>query len=153
MSALKSLLSVTEGEFQCRFPIDETTVQDGLIFSEDGFRVTALHNAHLPAREDGTYRSFSFLIEVNDLRIVFTGDVRHVSEIAALLDGAELLLAKTGHRLPEAVMRELIELRLCPPKLLFIHHDRTVLEVTDEDAIRSCEPRLFVIAAPAQTAA
>ncbi len=138
-SALRSLLSVTEGSFQCRFPINETTVQDGLVFSEEGFRVTALHNAHLPAREDGTHRSFSYLIEANGLRIVFAGDVRHVSEIAPLLDGADVLLAETGHHLPEAVVRELVGLGLCPPKLMFIHHGRAILEKGEAAVARARE--------------
>ena len=70
---------------------------------------------------------------------MFTGDVRHVSEVAPLLDGADVLLAETGHHLPEAVVRELVELGICPPKLMFIHHGRAILEKGEAAVARARE--------------
>ena len=126
--AQRALLSQTEGGFICDFDITESRVRDGVIFDEDGLTVEALHNLHLPPCEDGSWRSYSFRISVGGKRIVFTGDVKGLDEIAPLLKDVDALLAETGHHHPEKVCRELMALNAAPKRLLFIHHGRAILE-------------------------
>ena len=125
--ALYSMLKQTEGGFECRFSIDEKRYSDGLIFEEDGLKVFAQHNSHLPPCEDGSYRSFSFMIEADGKRLVYTGDVGTYTEIEPLIKKASVLLAETGHHTPEKVCRELNEMKCAPDKLMFIHHGRALL--------------------------
>ena len=125
--SLFGLLKQTEGGFGCRFSIDEKRFSDGIVFEEDGLKVSALHNSHLPPCGDGTYRSFSFLIEADGKRIAYTGDVGTYTEIEPLIRSADVLLAETGHHTPEKICRELNEMGCAPDKLMFIHHGRALL--------------------------
>ena len=100
--------------------------EDGLLFEEDGLRVTALHNHHLP-HEDGTpWKSFGFLIEADGKRIVYSGDTGGLDDYAPLMP-ADLLLTETGHHHPTDVAQALIDHDLVPGKLAFIHHGRDIL--------------------------
>ena len=121
------LLPATEGDFQCDFEIDHQLVDDGFTYRAEGISVTAMHNQHLPPRADGTYRSFSYRIRLNEKTIVFTGDVKDLREIEPLLQGAQVLLAETGHHHPSALCAALNEMGLAP-HLMLIHHGRAILE-------------------------
>ena len=125
--ALLTLLRQTEGDFVCPFEIDEKRVADGFEYKDENIRVTALHNTHLPRLADGTYRSFSYKIELGDKTVVFTGDVKSLTEIAPLLDGTDVLIAETGHHHPLKLIRELNALKRTPLVYL-IHHGRAILE-------------------------
>ena len=133
-----ALLKQTEGDFRCEFTIDEERIRDGVIFDEDDFRVTALHNTHLPPIDDGSFRSFSFLIECSGKRIVYTGDVGTYTEIEPLLERTDILLAETGHHTPAQVCMHLNDMNVCPRKLVFIHHGRAILN-SREEAIREAQ--------------
>ena len=54
LPAILELLRHTEGDFKTDFEIKENIYDDGVIFEEEGFKVTALHNIHL-APMDGKY--------------------------------------------------------------------------------------------------
>jgi len=117
---------------------------DGLLFEDDGFRVTALHNRHL-AHEDGTpWRSFGFLIECNEpeartsKRVVYSGDTKGVEDYAPLMGNCDLLLMETGHHHPPEVARELLARGMFPGKLAYIHHGRDFLDLYDEQ-VRALE--------------
>lgn len=126
--AIRTLLTQTEGDFAIPFEIAEHRVSDGPLYSQNGVKVEALHNYHLPALPDGSYRSYSYRIEVGGKVIVFSGDVKNYAEIAPLLPGADILLAETGHHRPAKVCRELIDLNCIPKTLMFIHHGRAILD-------------------------
>ena len=57
------------------FALEENPVQDGLLYADENVRVSALHNTHL--KEDGSngWHAYSFLIEAQGKKIVFSGDV------------------------------------------------------------------------------
>ena len=109
-----------------RYTLNEHPIQDGLLFEDTNVRITALHNGHL--KEDGTngWHAFSFLIEAEGKRIVFSGDVLSIEELTPFLDnGCDLLIMETGHHdvtqvLDFVVSREINKLRLT-------HHGRQIL--------------------------
>ena len=123
------VLGGTEGGFKIDYHIEAQRVRDGVIFEENGLRVEALHNLHLGEPDvPDDWKSFSFRIEAEGKRIVYSGDVRDVRELSPLLDDADLLLMETGHHQVEAVCRSLQEMNKVPERLGFIHHGREVLD-------------------------
>jgi len=104
-------------------------LHDGLLFDDGILRVHALHNAHLGVPPEGEpWRSFSFRIEGEGRGIVYSGDVRDVSELEPLLDGCDLLLMETGHHPVAAVCTWLAERVPTLGRLAFIHHGRAILQ-------------------------
>ena len=130
--ALLPLLRQTESGFRIKFTIDEKRIGDGVIFDEDGVKVTALHNSHLPALDDGSFRSYSFRIDAGGKSVVFSGDTGSYGEIAPLITGADVLLAETGHHTPAEVCEELNGMGAKPHRLMFIHHGLCMIHHQEE---------------------
>ena len=113
--------------------INEHRVCDGVIFEDENIRVTAVHNTHLGEVSDGEWRSFSFLIESQGKRIVFSGDVGAPEELDPLMEGGcDALIMETGHHKLDKVFSYANERGV--RKLLFTHHGREVLY--DEERAR-----------------
>ncbi len=98
---------------------------DGVIFDRNAVKVTALHNRHLGDGEP--HRSFSFRVEAGGKAFIVSGDVKHVSELAPLLEGADLLLMETGHHRVEEVCTWLRDNAPRLGRLVFVHHGRAIL--------------------------
>jgi len=146
--AVRQVLSQTEGDFITRFDIIEKPVIEGILLDENGVRVEAMHNLHLPQLPDGSWRSFSFRITLEGRTIVFSGDVMNYSEIEPFVRSADVLLAETGHHRPIKVCRELNEMGARPKSLLFIHHGRAILEEGEaaiEEARTIYDGRMIVL--------
>ncbi|MBP7403248.1 MAG: MBL fold metallo-hydrolase, partial [Clostridia bacterium] len=107
--AILGMLRYTEGAFDCDFRIRAREYGDGILLEEDGLRVTALHNRHLPPRADGAWRSFGFSIGSDGEKVVFSGDTGGVEDLYPLLDDCGLLLMETGHHAPVDVARTLLK--------------------------------------------
>ena len=110
-----------------RFGIIEEEMRDGVLYEDENIRVSALHNRHL--NEDGTngYHSYSFLIEAEGKRVVFSGDVKEPSELDTLIgDGCDLLIHETGHHAVCDVCTYAFERKA--KALRFVHHGRAILE-------------------------
>jgi len=135
---------------------DEVQVReygDGLLYDDDGFRVTALHNRHI-AHEEGTpWRSFGFLVECEGKRVVCSGDTKSVDDFAQLMPGCDLLLMETGHHHPPQVAQELLDRGMFPGKLAYIHHGRDFLDRYDEQvrALDGIVPGRYIILDDAMT--
>ncbi len=109
------------------FVITEEEMRDGVIYEDENIRVTALHNRHL--NEDGTkgWHSYSFLIEAEGKRAVFSGDVKESSELDELLqDGCDYLIHETGHH----VVGDICDYaaKMGAKALRFTHHGRAIIE-------------------------
>lgn len=118
-------------EKMSRYELIEHEMREGLLFEDGNVRVSTIHNRHL--KEDGTqgWHSFSFLIEAEGKRIVFSGDVAESSELDELLgDGCDLLIHETGHHSVESVCRY----AACHDvkALRFIHHGREIINDRDK---------------------
>ena len=110
-----------------RFVITEEELRDGVIYKDENIRVTAVHNRHL--NEDGSkgWHSYSFLIEGEEKRVVFSGDVKESSELDALLsEGCDLLIHETGHHAVTDVCDYAAKMGV--KALRFTHHGRDIIE-------------------------
>lgn len=110
-----------------RFQLNEHGLRDGVIFEDRHLRVTACHNQHLRESGENGWHSFSFLLEAEGRRIVFSGDVREPCELDGLIgDGVDVLIMETGHH-------KVIDVCCYASsrgvgKLRFNHHGREIIE-------------------------
>ena len=110
-----------------RYKIDEHGVEDGVVFDERGVKVSAVHNKHLKEPEGGAWHSFSYLIEADGKRAVFSGDVLEPCELDPLVEGGcDLLIMETGHHPVSAVCDYALSRGI--KTLRFNHHGREILE-------------------------
>ena len=123
--AIKEIAGHTESR-PFKFKMNTKNVCDGLVYEDENIRVSAYHNTHL--KEDGSngWHSYSFLIEANDKRIVFSGDVGLPEELDALIsDGCDILIMETGHHKVENVLSFAEKRNI--GKLYFNHHGREII--------------------------
>lgn len=135
-----ALLSETRVNFERKFPMRAYRVKDGVLFDDGVMKVTARHNRHLGVPENGEWRSFSYLIECEGKRVVYSGDVKGVEELEGWFS-CDALLMESGHHLPEAVAKYLLSQCERPEKLFYMHHGRTILN--DEDNQRALLSSLY----------
>ena len=105
-------------------------IQDGVLFDDGFVKVTALHNHHLPQRGD-KWIAYSFLMECEGKRIVFSADVKHYSDVDALVgQGCDALILETGHHKIQDAYDYTSDKSI--GKLFFVHHGRQILNATEE---------------------
>ncbi|MBR4887569.1 MAG: hypothetical protein IKU17_00315 [Clostridia bacterium] len=68
-----------------RFETKEYPVADGLLYEDENVRVHALHNTHLGEDGSNGWHAYSFLIEADGKKIVFSGDVGKPEELDPLM--------------------------------------------------------------------
>lgn len=108
----------------------EHEISDGLIFEDENIRVTAIHNTHLKETGENGWHAYSFLIEVEGKRIVFSGDVGFPEELDSFVtDGCDILVMETGHHKVSDVCSYASSRNV--KKLLFTHHGREILRDFD----------------------
>ncbi len=120
------------------YSLNEHAVADGLIYEDETVRVHALHNGHL--LEDGSngYRSFSFLIEAEGKRIVYSGDVLTPNELDPFADEkCDLLIMETGHHKVFAVCEYAISRGV--KALRFNHHGREIINNREAASALVCD--------------
>ncbi len=125
-SAMKSLLDVSsDGSFD-GVDVKDTLIADGMIFENEDLKVSALHNAHILNENDSEWKSFSFLIEAEGKRIVYSGDIRKLCELDPLVNGGcDYLLIESGHQ----KVAEILEYGASKgvKNLYFMHHGREII--------------------------
>ncbi len=94
------ILKNSEGGYQNDYETNAIKVTDGVLFNDKNLKVTAFHNEHLLRNsENGDYRSFSFLIEGENKRLVYSGDIKSLTELDDIIgEGVDVLIIETGHR-------------------------------------------------------
>lgn len=97
---IMGVLKNSEGGYSCEYNTNFHQVKDGVLFDDGNVKVTAFHNEHISRDEEtGDYRSFSYLIEAEDKKIVYSGDLRRLTELDDIIsDGVDALIVETGHR-------------------------------------------------------
>ncbi len=110
-------------------------VSDGLVFEDENVRVTAIHNDHLREADKEGWHSYSYLIESEGKKIVFSGDVHYPHELDPLLEGGcDLLIMETGHHKVTDVCEYAKSRGI--RKLVFNHHGREILRsVSDAEKV------------------
>ena len=102
--------------------------EDGTIYDESAFRVTALHNLHQGEPKPGEpWKSFSFRVDAGNTTLVYSGDVAGIGDVEPLLEGCGLLLMETGHHKVEEICRRISDSGRFSGKLVFVHHGRDIL--------------------------
>ena len=112
---------------ELNYELREHGIEDGVLYQDEKVTVSALHNRHL--REEGSngWHSFSFLIEAEGKRIVFSGDVLKPDELDGLIgSGCDLLIMETGHHSVTDVCKYAVSRNV--KVLRFNHHGREILE-------------------------
>lgn len=130
----------TEGGFDHAFEISVDTPHTGLFFEDENIKVTAFESHHLPKSSDGRIRSFSYLIEVGEKKLVFSGDIKDMSDLAgAVENGCDILICETGHHSVQTVCEFSQSNNV--GKLILTHHGREILENRSSvfDAIARCK--------------
>ena len=100
--------------------------QLGTIYENEDIKVTTFPSLHVPYNPDGLPGAFTYLIETQGKRIVFSGDVRTVWDTEeAIGEGVDLFLMETGHhQIPDIcdfVNKHNIK------QLVLTHHGRKII--------------------------
>lgn len=121
------MLKGSEGNYETVFSLRPHLIADGLL-CRDGLRVEAFHNLHLgePA-PGGAWRSFSFQLEAEGKKIVYSGDFRDLSDLLPHLDGADLVFLETGHHRACTLCQELVDAGVRFGQVVFYHHGVEIL--------------------------
>ena len=124
--ALLLLLRNTEGKFVTGYPICGTAVKEGVVFDDGKVKVTAYPNTHMRAEEQGICLSYSYRIECEGKRVVFSGDVGSYMDLNPVIgDGCDGLIIETGHFGIDAVRQYTADKQI--GKLFFSHNGREIL--------------------------
>ena len=109
-----------------RFSVNGHQTQDGLLYEDENVRVTALHNTHLAEDGSAGWYSFSFLIEAEGNRVVYSGDIRRLDELDLFLEErCDLLIMETGHHKVKDVCEYALGKNVS--RLRFNHHGREII--------------------------
>lgn len=131
--AIKTLFSCICGNGLRTVSILAQKPKEGLFYEDETLKVFAFPAHHMPDREDGTCRSFSYRIELDGFSMVYSGDVGTVADFALPVGaGCDLLLAETGHHKVKDIC-DFAETHSVG-ELVFYHHGREVLNYPDEVA-------------------
>ena len=112
------------GDF--RFSLEIKPLYDGIIFEDENVRVSALHNRHIKYDSVSKAKSYSFLVECEGKRIIYSGDVASPSELDELVSGGcDLLIMETGHHKVADVCEYCVSKGIKAMRLT--HHGREII--------------------------
>lgn len=125
--AMWTVLRNTEGGFCEAFPIEAKTVKEGVLCDDGVMKVTALHNAHMKSMETDRPLAFSYLLECEGKRIIYSGDVASYEELDPLLgDGLDGLIMETGHNSLEVACKYVNDRKIS--RVFFTHNCRAIMK-------------------------
>lgn len=101
-------------------------VADGVIFADGALTVTAKHNGHMGETKP-PWHSFTFQIRAEGRTVVYSGDIKHISELDEWMD-CDLMLLETGHHDPVECAKYIAARAKRPDKLVYNHHGRKMLD-------------------------
>lgn len=120
-----AMLKNAEGQYKNAYQTNFVKASEGVLLQNDRVTVTARHNLHIKPTDEG-YQSFSYVIEAEGKKIVYSGDIASVEELDALIaDGCDVLLTETGHHNPVELCEHLKDKPI--GHLYFLHHGRLIL--------------------------
>ena len=118
--AVKEIATAYRGESSFFPDIIEHEVRDGALYEDENIKVSAIHNSHLGEDGSSGWHSYSYLIEAEGKRIVYSGDVKRPEELDEFTSAeCDLLIMETGHH-PVASVCEYVKARGIK-QLLFNH--------------------------------
>lgn len=115
-------------------------IVDGVLFDDGILKVTAYHNRHLRFHSFAPWQSFSFLIELDGKRLVYSGDVASYQELDMVIgNGCDGLIIETGHHSIATAYEYCKNKKI--GKVYFSHHGREILD--DEEGAVQKVSKLF----------
>lgn len=94
---ITTILHISEGTSDFVFRLQGHKTCDGILFDDGAVRVTAFHNLHMQPL-NSEWQSYSFLIECEGKRLVYSGDVKSYDELDPVIGaGCDALIIETGH--------------------------------------------------------
>ena len=125
------LLKNTEGNYKKDFEICAHKTNEGVLFDDGFMRVTAVHNTHLARQETDMPLSFSFLIETEDKKIVYSGDIGDYCDLDELLsEPVDMLITETGHFTVQEVFDYTRDKEI--DKIIYFHNGGEILRFPEE---------------------
>ena len=110
-----------------KYTVAPHLVTDGAIFDDGTLRVTAYRNKHMKNHDC----SFSYLVECEGKRVVYSGDVKSYSEMdEAIGEHCHALICETGHHLIDDTYEYLKTKNI--DRIFYNHHGREILNATEE---------------------
>ena len=96
-----ALLAVHENAtavFGKKFNYNLHYVENGVLFNDGNVKVSAANNSHITGKPDDPLISYSYKIEAEGKKIVYSGDVKCYSELDALIgEFCDGIIIETGH--------------------------------------------------------
>ena len=124
-NSLLGMLAYTEGSFRLKFKLTAHRTEEGVLFDDGDLRVTAIPNTHMKPIDDQP-QSYSFLIEGDGQKLVYSGDVKSYTELDPLIgDGCDGLIIETGHFVIDDVYLYTRHKNI--GKIFFNHNGREIL--------------------------
>lgn len=140
MNAVDAALKIAEetlNGYNTSFDVKAHSVQDGILFDEDGFKVTAFHNFHLGEKGE-PWRSFTYRIETDNKTVVYSGDVKNYSELdEAIGNSCDALIIETGHHKIDSAYEFCKDKKI--GKIFFNHCGREILNNYEASAKKIAE--------------
>jgi ribonuclease BN (tRNA processing enzyme) len=111
------------------FALDVSPVENGLFYTDENIKVSASPNLHMKnnfryeklrdTHSKIQMQSYSFMIEVEGKKIVFSGDIDSLEELTPFMDGADILMVEIAHYDPEGI-KPFVD-RYAPEQVILIH--------------------------------
>ncbi len=121
------MLECSEGSYETVFSVKPQLISDGPLLTGP-LRLQAFHNFHLGAPQPGQpWRSFSFVLEAEGKKAVYSGDFRDLAELLPHLEHADLIFLETGHHRAFTLCKELLDFRIDFGRVVFFHHGVEIL--------------------------
>ena len=133
---LCSRINQTEEDLGC----EPFRIREGLLFDDGLLKVSAIPNTHFARYhlDKDDQRTFSFLIEGEGKRIVYSADVGSYHDLDPFTeDGCDVLFLETGHHLLETAEEYCRGKEI--GKIAFIHHNRRYLNDIPSAKVRTRE--------------
>ncbi|MBR4058978.1 MAG: MBL fold metallo-hydrolase [Lachnospiraceae bacterium] len=123
---LMLLLRNTEGGFRTNYPVSAVQVEEGVLFDDGVMKVTAIKNRHMAHVETDRCLSYSYLMECEGKRLVYSGDVGKYEDLDVLLNEyCDGLVIETGHFGIDAARQYTADKYI--GKIFFSHNGREIL--------------------------
>lgn len=123
---VEMILRNTEGNFKKDFSINTHEIKEGVLFEDENMKVTAFPNSHMLAYQTDAWLSFSYLIECEGKKIIYSGDVGTYEDLDVMLEhGCDGLIIETGHFGIDDVYRYVSDKKVS--KIFFSHNGREII--------------------------
>ncbi|MBR4061036.1 MAG: MBL fold metallo-hydrolase [Lachnospiraceae bacterium] len=125
-NGLLQMLRNTEQNFQTKYPVYAVQVEAGELFDDGIIKVTAFPNTHLVEWQQDRCLSYSYLIECDGKKLVYSGDVGSYDDLnEAIGKGCDGLIIETGHFGIDEVQQYVSGKNI--RKIFFSHNGREII--------------------------